>query len=208
MKRPPRRLSARLVTPALLTYSYGISGSLIGAGCLISYFSVFWFHGLAISDILFTTNHHWTPQSPPLIASLIYKELDGKTQWQIYEQACAAWHICLVFSQIFNLLSCTTRRTSLLKHGIRNKVLVFAILIKIVLMFLIVFVPPLQWIVGVQPPPFFIWFIPFGVGVILLLINEVRIGLTNFEILTANIQIRKFFIRRSPNNPIVRLLRW
>lgn len=174
MKRPPRRLSARLVTPALLGYSYCIAGSLIGIGCLMSYFSVFWYYSLSVSDLLFTANHNWLPNSSPLKSSLSGKILNGETQWRIYEEACAAWHICLVFSQIFNLLSCTTRRTSLFKHGIKNPVLVVAICIKIIIMLLIVFIPGIQHIVGVQPPPIFVWFIPLVVGMILLLINEVR----------------------------------
>ncbi|KAI6184277.1 Cation-ATPase-C domain-containing protein [Aphelenchoides bicaudatus] len=192
MKRPPRSLSSRLVTPALLGYSYCIAGSLISVGCFISYLSVFWYYDLSTSDLLFTANNHWTQNSSILTGSLIKKEFDATTQWEIYEKACAAWHICLVFSQIFNLLCCTTRRTSLFKHGIKNPVLIAAVIIKVVLMFLIIFVPLLQSIVGVQPPPFFIWLIPFAVGGVLLFVNE----------------IRKFFIRKRPRNRFVRMVCW
>lgn len=175
MRRPPRRLSARLVTPALLGYSYCIAGSLISIGCLVSYLSVFWYNNFLTYDLFFTANHHWTQNSTIMTASSTGQDFDGSAQLKIYEQACAAWHICLVFSQIFNLLSCTTRRTSLLKHGIRNPILIAAIAIKLVIIFSFVFIPPLQWIVGVQPPPFFVWFIPLVVGFVLLLVNEVSV---------------------------------
>lgn len=173
MKRPPRRPSARLVTPALLCYSYCIAGTLISAGCIIAYFSVFWFYELASSDLLFTANHHWTHNATMLRSSRTGITFDGVDQTQIYQQASAAWCICLEFSQIFNLLSCMTRRSSIFKHGIRNPALIVAIIIKLFILLLIMFVPAFQSIVGVQPPPLFVWFIPIGVGLILLLVNEV-----------------------------------
>jgi sodium/potassium-transporting ATPase subunit alpha len=180
------------VTPALLCYSYCIAGTLIGIGCIISYFSVFSYHELYVSDLLFTANHHWTRNATVLKSSKTGVLINASHQVSIYEQACAAWQICLVFSQIFNLISVSTRRASILKHGIQNSTLIIAILVKLFILFVIIFVPPIQSIVGVQPPPLFVWAIPFGVGLLLLLVNE----------------IRKHFIRRSPNNAVVKLFKW
>ncbi|KAH7724073.1 Protein CATP-2 [Aphelenchoides avenae] len=191
MKRPPRKQQSRLVTPSLLAYSYVFAGNIISLGCLFAYFTVFWVHGFSISDLVHTAQHYWKEGAENLTSSSAEVFTDVE-QVLIHQEASAAWHITLVMSQVLHLWMCTTRRVSLFRHGIRNWVLVAAVVFEVLVLVFLIFTPGLGHFLGVRPPPSIIWLFPFGVGLVLLIFNE----------------IRKFFIRHDPRNPIVRLVKW
>ncbi|CAD5212257.1 unnamed protein product [Bursaphelenchus okinawaensis] len=192
MKRLPRKKSSHLVTGPMLWYSYVIAGNLIGLGCTLAYFTVFWHHGFSISDALFTVDQQWLPESQNITASFSGKVFDGPLQVMVHQEACAAWQITLVMSQILHLWQCSTRRISIFRHGIRNWILVLAVTFEMSFLIGLICIPWLQRLVEVRPPPLIIWVYPLGVGICLLLFNEVK----------------KYLIRQNKHKKLVKLVKW
>ncbi|KAK0396058.1 hypothetical protein QR680_001548 [Steinernema hermaphroditum] len=191
MRRAPRKKNCNLVPPGLFLYSYLFAGTLISSGCVLAFFSVFWYYGIATSDLLASSHHHWVTHSRNLTTSrgLVF---DSDSQLNIHRQASAAWHITLVVSQVFHLWMCTTRRVSLFRNGFKNIVAVIAIIFEVLMLLFLVYTPGVQTWIGVSQPPTFVWAFPLVVGFVLLVFNE----------------IRKYIIRRNFPSMLVRYIKW
>ncbi len=94
--------------------------------------------------------------------------------------------------QVFHLWVCRTRRVSFFRHGIHNMVCVYAVVIEILMILTFVYMPGVQWVMGASTPPAHVWYFAVGTGIALFVFGEGR----------------KFFIRRWPMNPIVRIFKW
>jgi sodium/potassium-transporting ATPase subunit alpha len=70
--------------------------------------------------------------------------------------------------------------------------MVFGVLIELLLICLFVYMPGVRFIMGAEPPPHFIWLFSLVVGLVLLFFNEMR----------------KYFIRKYPQNAVVRIFKW
>ncbi|KHN71132.1 Potassium-transporting ATPase alpha chain 2 [Toxocara canis] len=99
MCRPPRKTTSRLVSRALLAYSYLFAGNIIAVGCMVAYLSVFWHYGIGTKDLLFTSNDYWTTNSRNFTThtGLVFT---ASMQMHIHAQAMAAWQITLVMAQV------------------------------------------------------------------------------------------------------------
>uniref|UniRef100_F1KSN4 Sodium/potassium-transporting ATPase subunit alpha-1 n=1 Tax=Ascaris suum TaxID=6253 RepID=F1KSN4_ASCSU len=191
MRRPPRKTTSRLVSRALLAYSYLFAGNIIAVGCMAAYLCVFWYYGIPPKDLLFTSSEYWTTNANNFTtdAGLVFTP---SVQVRIHRQARAAWQITLVMAQAFHLFMCTTRRISLFRHGFRNAVAGLAILLEVLVLNFFIYTPGVQTWIGVEHPPGFVWLFCLFVAVVLLIFNEMR----------------KYLIRHYTNQPIVRMLKW
>eukprot|EP01137_Pigoraptor_chileana_P031787 Opistho-2@20183 len=79
-------------------------------------------------------------------------------------------------TQIANLFTCKTRRSSLFKHGIMgNKVLLRSILISMAIMVFVVFLPALNDGIGSSPPtPAYMWLMPLPFMVVFFFLFEAK----------------------------------
>ncbi|VIO94952.1 haloacid dehalogenase-like hydrolase family protein [Brugia malayi] len=191
MCRPPRKLTARLVSKALLVYSYIFVGSIISVGCFIAYLFVFWFYEISLGDLFHSNIKHWRPNAE-MLSTTTGKHYTAEMQMLIHGQAKAAWHITLVMSQVFHFWLCTTRRISVFKHGTQNIAAVLALLIEICILNFMIYMPGVQHWLSVTHPPAFVWLFCLPVGIILIIFNETR----------------KWLIRRYPTSNIIRALKW
>ncbi|VDN05242.1 unnamed protein product [Thelazia callipaeda] len=191
MCRSPRKTTSRLVSKALLVYSYIFVGGIISVGCFIAYLFVFWGYDITLRDLLHSNTIHWRPNAKVLVTSS-GKQYTAEMQIFIHNQAKAAWHITLVMAQVFHFWLCTTRRISIFEHGIHNVVAIFAVLLEIFILNFMIYTPGINQWLGVQHPPAFVWFFCIPVGTVLIVFNETR----------------KWFIRRHPFNNIVRAFKW
>lgn len=191
MKKKPRSPSSKLVSRALLAYSYLFAGNIISVGCIIAYFSVFWYHGISTGELVYTAHSYWHAASQNFTSrsGLIFT---CSQQMHIAGQASAAWHITLVMSQAFHVWMCATRRVSIFRHRFTNLVAVFAILLEILLLNFFIYTPGVQTWLTVNHPPAFTWLFCFPVAIALLIFNETR----------------KLAIRRWPLDPLVRIFKW
>ncbi|EFO21007.2 hypothetical protein LOAG_07482 [Loa loa] len=191
MCRPPRKSTARLVSKALLVYSYIFVGSIISVGCFIAYLSVFWYYEITLRDLFHSNINHWRPNAE-ILSTNTGKHYTAEIQIFIHGQAKAAWHITLVMSQVFHFWLCTTRRISIFKHGTQNIAAVLALLIEICILNFMIYMPSVQYWLRVTHPPAFVWLFCLPVGIVLIIFNETR----------------KWLIRRYPTSNIVRALKW
>uniref|UniRef100_A0A915Q025 Cation-transporting P-type ATPase C-terminal domain-containing protein n=1 Tax=Setaria digitata TaxID=48799 RepID=A0A915Q025_9BILA len=191
MCRPPRKSNSRLVSKALLVYSYIFVGSIISVGCFTAYLFVFRFYEITLQDLFHSNVKHWRPNAEVLLTST-GKYYTAEMQMFIHGQAKAAWHITLVMAQVFHFWLCTTRRISIFNHGTQNIAAVFALLIEISLLNFMIYTPGVQHWLRVSHPPAFVWLFCLPVGIVLIVFNETR----------------KWIIRQYPISYIARALKW
>ncbi|KAK0412541.1 hypothetical protein QR680_006270 [Steinernema hermaphroditum] len=193
MKYPPRKKTTRLVSFAMLSYSYLITPVIICIGSFAAYYYTFWKNGVNPHDLWRTSSSYFqSPVTGGNFTSSSGTQLTPDQQIDVAYQAAAACYITTVTSQAYHIWMCRTRKSSIFTHGFRNIATFLAVISMIVVLVLLVYVPGLREGMGSSPPPSEVWAFSFGVAAVLLLFNEGR----------------KFFIRRSPYNRIVRLFKW
>ncbi|OZC05937.1 hypothetical protein X798_07085, partial [Onchocerca flexuosa] len=152
MRIPPRHRNDRLVSRPLLIYSYAFIGTIITAGCIISFLFVYQYHNVELTDLFFTADNYWCREAENYTISN-GNVLTPSEQINIKGQAAAAWQITLVVSQVFHLYMCTTRGASFFRHPTANLVSIFAVVIEILLLNLFIYTPFAQFFLETQSPP-------------------------------------------------------
>lgn len=132
------------------------------------------YNGVTATHLLFAANDFWHDQAADLINEQTGVSYDASEQMRIRGEAAAAWQICLVVSQCFHLAMCTTRKVSLFQHRVTSWALVLAVAAELTLLCILVYTPPMQALLGISPPPPFVWAFGVGVGLILLVFTEYR----------------------------------
>ncbi len=113
----------------------------LDAVCTDRYGTYFRWRGVDLRKLPYTTNTYWQAGAPPFESFGRYFNADE--QLEILQQACAAWYIGTVltqvtaiqgwhlvipmFFQLLHVFSCRTRRTSIFQHGMRNLVGIYRI---------------------------------------------------------------------------------
>jgi P-type Ca2+ transporter type 2C len=151
MDKPPRSLQEHVITPSLLVRAYLFLGPLQSLAAMASFYFQYWTHG------------YWgqwlnLPSSGPL-----------------YESATAMALACVVTTQIGNLFTQRTERTSVFRIGLfSNRLLWVGISSELVIIFLIVYAPPLQKVIGTHAFSLENWLFLFAWAPLLLIADECR----------------------------------
>ena len=94
---------------------------------------------------------------------------------KLYFGGTAAVYSTLVLCQAANAFSCRSRRDSIFKIGLfSNLWLIFAEIISAIMLWAIIFFPPLRETFRIAPPPPFVWILIFASFFIFLIIFETR----------------------------------
>jgi len=150
MARPPRRRGERILTWSILLRSYLFLGPIEAIAAMSGYYYVLksggWSYGLSLSKV------------DPL-----------------YLKATTIALAAIIVTQIANGLTCRTTRESLFKVGVfTNRYLLIGIAIEIILIFFIVYAPPLQHIFSTAPLYLNDWLILLPFAGLLLFADELR----------------------------------
>jgi magnesium-transporting ATPase (P-type) len=150
MAHPPRRRGERILTWSILLRSYLFLGPIEAIAAMSGYYYVLksggWSYGLSLSKV------------DPL-----------------YLKATTVALAAIIITQVANGLTCRTTRESLFKVGFfTNRYLLIGIAIEIILIFFIVYAPPLQHIFSTAPLYLNDWLILLPFAALLLFADELR----------------------------------
>ncbi|KAI1723202.1 e1-E2 ATPase domain-containing protein [Ditylenchus destructor] len=191
MKRPPRKEGKILIGKALLAYVYGYNAHIQAIGCFLAYCTVFWNHNINISDLWMSALDSWKHGGAPFISN--GRTFSVEEQLYINRQACSAWQVGIVFGQVFNVFCARTLRQSIFTQGLfSNMAMNIAIIAEIIMLLIFVYVPGVNSFLGGAPVPWQSWAVVAVVGMFVFSYNEVR----------------KYCIRRWPENKIVRAFKF
>jgi P-type Ca2+ transporter type 2C len=151
MDRPPRARDEHLVTPGLLRRSYLVLGPVQAAITMGAFFLTY--RALGID------------------AGILELPASGPA----YAAATAAALAAVVTTQIGNLFAHRTERRSIVEVGpFSNRLVWVGIASELAIILAIVYVPPVQRIIGTAPFPAWMWLPLLAVAPALLVIDEVR----------------------------------
>ncbi|KAI1821491.1 hypothetical protein F4861DRAFT_541901 [Xylaria intraflava] len=181
--RKPRDVKKdRLVDWKLLLNAYGVVGIIQTVTSFAISFHYLEQQGIPFSEIWFSfgaTPTGWTKD-------------DYTDKLNV---ASSIYFVNLVVMQWFNLLAVRTRRWSIIQappafnKETQNLYLFPAIIFAVAMAILWLYIPPLHSVLGTVPVPVANWFIPFGFGLFLLLLDEAR----------------KFFVRKYPKGFLAKI---
>jgi Ca2+-transporting ATPase len=150
MRRPPRAVTERIVTPALLFRALGYLGGLAAVLSLAGYFYVQWdFTG------------HW------------FRDLVD--EGQLYREATTMTLAGIVACQVANAFACRSERESVLGSGfLKNRALLLAIAVEIGLLAALIGLPPLRHLFDLEPVHPKYWPVLAVFPAVFLLVEEAR----------------------------------
>ncbi|CAG8505097.1 15190_t:CDS:2 [Racocetra fulgida] len=169
-----------LVDGNLLSWAYLEIGIIEALGCVVSYFVVFYDHGLTPYDVRYMQQessqfNYFTSNAQKYTSSIGY-ELDAEKQMEALNQAVSICYLAILIQQMFNLFACKSRyRLPFGKFMFSNPRNFIGLTLGFILTMLIVYVPPLNraFKTSYKLSPKY-WFIPVAFGVFILLYVSAR----------------------------------
>jgi P-type Ca2+ transporter type 2C len=157
MDRPPRNLKEHVITSSLLFRAFLFLGPLQSLAVMAAFYFQYWAHGYS---------GQW---------------LDLPSSGPLYESATAMALACVVTTQIGNLFAQRTERISVFRIGLfNNRLLWVGIISELAIILLIVYLPPLQKIIGTRAFSPGNWLFLFAWAPLLLIADECRKFLLRF----------------------------
>ena len=151
MDKPPRNLNEHVITPSLLIRAYLFLGVIQSTAVMAAFYFQYWTHGF---------RGQW---------------LDLPSSGYLYESATAMALAAVVTTQIGNLFAQRTERISVFRVGLfTNRLLWIGIVSELVVIFLIVYTPFFQKIIGTQAFSLYNWLFLLGLAPSLLAADECR----------------------------------
>lgn len=155
MERPPRPRDAHLVSKQMLLRSYGWLGPLQSLAVMAAFFFTFWSAG------------YWGEWSLP-------------GSGELYRSATALALAAVVTTQVGNLFAHRTAQHSIAAVGWTSNPLVFAgIATELAVIAAVVYLPPLQALVGTAAFPAWHWLVVLAAAPLLLVADELRKALVH-----------------------------
>lgn len=151
MQRPPRDRKAHVINGALLARAYLLLGPVQSLAAMLAFYTLFWTNGYA---------GQW---------------LDLPSDGTLYRAATAMALAAVVTTQVGNLFAQRTEQTSFFQTPLFSNPLIWVgIAVEVVLILLIVYVPPMQAIIGTAAFAPHYWPLLWAMAPALLLVDELR----------------------------------
>jgi sodium/potassium-transporting ATPase subunit alpha len=199
MRRKPRDPQKdRLVSGALLFYSYAVAGSIISVGSILAYTFIYNAHNIRLSDFPLNDssnkpgNYFSLTTTDAVTIPRTGDTYTAEEQRTIFSKAATAFYIALTVTQFFHIWVCKTRINSIFVHGFSNRSTFLGVSIGLVLVILFSYVPGVHTFVGsavVNGTP---WAVAPVAGAVLWCYSEGS----------------KWFRRRSLDNGCAKALAW
>jgi len=179
MDRKPRDpIRDRLVSPALLFYSYITSGFIITIGCMLAYIFTYDNKGLHLSDFYHPgldasgTDYFSLTASDAVDVQRTERIYSSAEQRAIFSQGATAFYITLTVAQFCHIWACKTRVNSFFTHGFSNNLTLYGVLFGLTLVIFFSYIPGVQSFVGSAKVGWIPWVCGVLTGQVLFLYNE------------------------------------
>jgi sodium/potassium-transporting ATPase subunit alpha len=199
MRRPRDPIKDRLVSPALLFYSYILAGGILSVASFFSYMIMYGHHNIRLSDFPINdpdTNkagdYFSLTSSESVTIARTGDTFTAEEQRNIFSQGVTAFYITLAVSQFFHIFVCKTRINSIFVHGFGNRLTFYGVFVGLALVILFSYIPGVHAFVGSAVVSWTPWALTPAAGVALLIYSEAY----------------KWFARRSPNGIAAKYLSW
>ncbi len=150
MRRPPRDPKTKLLTKQMLIKSYGFIGILQAATSFLVFFIILYAGGWKFGQELLG--------SDPL-----------------YYAAVGGFFASIIITQIFDLLSCrTTRTSSMVSSPLKNKFFIWGLAVELGLLAIIILFEPAQKLFGTAPFSPWLLLVMLGGGIVIFFVEELR----------------------------------
>ncbi|KAJ9583275.1 hypothetical protein L9F63_022380 [Diploptera punctata] len=174
MRRPPRDpLHDRLVNGRMLFLAYGQIGVIQTAAGFFSYFVIMAEHGF-FPRRLVGLRREW---DSPVVEDLedCYGQEWTYAERKELEYTChTAFFVAIVVVQWACLICCKTRRNSILRQGMTNSFLNFALVFETIVAVFLSYTPGMQKALRMQPLKLHWWFLALPWAIIIVLYDETR----------------------------------
>jgi len=201
MDRKPRDLvKDRLVSPALLFYSYITSGAVITMGCILVYMFTYRQDNLRLSDFhkpdlnAAGGDFFSLTSSSPVTVERTQETFSAAEQRNIFSQGVTAFYITLTVSQFCHIWVCKTRVNSIFVHGLfSNKLTLYGVGVGLAMVIFFSYVPGVSNFVGSAVVGWIPWVGAMATGSLLWLYNEAS---------------KWYFRHAKPGSALVRAFAW
>jgi len=199
LRKPRDPLKDRLVSPALLFYSYMMAGGFLSIASFLAYMFIYAQHNIYLSDFPIDDPSTGRPgdyfsltSSETVTIARTGEEFTADEQRNIFSQGVTSFYIALTVSQFFHIWVCKTRTNSIFVHGFGNKLTYYGVLVGFVLVILFSYVPGIHAFVGSAVVNWTPWAVTPVAGAVLWIYSEGT----------------KLFYRRYPNHFLTKTFAW
>uniref|UniRef100_A0A674P1M9 Sodium/potassium-transporting ATPase subunit alpha n=1 Tax=Takifugu rubripes TaxID=31033 RepID=A0A674P1M9_TAKRU len=182
MKREPRNpKSDKLVNERLISMAYGQIGMIQALAGFFTYFVIMTENGF-LPRTLLGIRVNWDHRDVNDLEDS-YGQQWTYEQRKIIEFTChTSFFVSIVVVQWADLIICKTRRNSLFHQGMKNRVLIFGLLVETALAAFVSYCPGMDVALRMYPLKILWWFCAFPYSLLIFIYDEVR----------------KFILRRNP----------
>eukprot|EP01129_Flabellula_baltica_P001518 TRINITY_DN1145_c0_g1_i1.p1 TRINITY_DN1145_c0_g1~~TRINITY_DN1145_c0_g1_i1.p1 ORF type:complete len:1074 (+),score=311.27 TRINITY_DN1145_c0_g1_i1:19-3240(+) len=187
MNRPPRDAKRdHLVTAKLIGFAYLQIGIIQAMAGFYSYLVVLGSYGIR-PEILFSTGFDWGKEE------FLIAGVGESLRFEALNYAQTSYFVSIVIVQWADLLISKTRKLSIFQQGLKNKILVLGLFEETILALLLVYLPPVNWVLLTRPLELYHFFLPaLPFSVMIFCYDEVR----------------KSIIRKNPGGYIEKFTYW
>ncbi|CAL8072099.1 unnamed protein product [Orchesella dallaii] len=171
--RPRNPKKQTLVTPQLLSYTYGQTAVLECTAGFFAYFLTYAQSGWLPGDLI-GIEKKWHSRSVNDLVDSYGQEWSYEARSQLGLTSQTAFFVAIVLTQFANVICCKTRRVSLFQKGMRNKKMNAALIFALALVGALVYVPNLNASVNLTVLRPEVWLAPLPFAFFLIIYDEIR----------------------------------